>query len=394
MKLFTLSCLLFISASSSMASTELARSINEFSVDFLKQATSQENVFFSSASIATAFAMLLAGAKGDTADQLKRSFKLDCVSDVNGQFGALLDILKPQEASNSTYELNLANKLVISDAMTVLEQFKNFIETKYKASVDLVDLANDGAKAAQDINTWVSEQTRGMIKKVLDEPLDGRTKMVVINAIYFKGTWEKKFDVVDTKKDTFYGIEENQVDFMYKKLRIRALEDKSKNVTVLELPYIGDASMVIFLPDANDGLASLVSSSSSTELEDMITKMTERSRDEAYVYMPKFKLETKYDLKAMLSDLGVDDLFNPMKADLSGVNGRGGLFVSDALHKAVVEVDEEGTKAAAVTMVMVRKNAYISIREPPVYRVNRPFLFFIRDHATGINLFTGTITKL
>ncbi|KAI1286172.1 Leukocyte elastase inhibitor [Halotydeus destructor] len=395
MKLLRASCILFLAVSSAMASTELGRSINDFGIDFLKQVSSSTgNVFYSSASLSTAFGMLIAGANGHTADQLKQSFKLDQLSDVHEHFGSLMNALKPREQSNSTYELNMANKFVVSDDMPVLEQFRNIIENKYKASVDSVNFARDGAKATNDINAWVSEQTRGMIKKALDDPLNAMTKFVLINAIYFKGAWESKFEVKDTKKEAFYGVEENQIDFMHQKTQLRAYADSAKDVTVVELPYVGNASMIIILPNENNGLESVVSSSSSEDIENLIKNVKQSYKHEAFVYLPKFKVETEYNLIPILSKMGVQHVFNPMTADLSGVSGRRGLFVGLALHKAVVDVDEEGTKAAAVTVIGVRLT---SVRQPPpipTYRVNRPFLFFIRDNVSGINLFAGTISKL
>ncbi|KAI1286290.1 Leukocyte elastase inhibitor [Halotydeus destructor] len=376
-----------------MAATELGRSINDFGIDFLKQvASSTDNVFYSSASISTAFAMLLAGANGDTAHQLKRSFKLDHLIEVHEQFGSLMTILKPREQSNSTYELNMANKLVISSEMNVLEQFRTIIETKYKASVDAVNFAR-GAEISDGINTWISEQTRGMIRKALDGPLDAMTKFVIINAIYFKGAWEGKFDAKDTSKDTFYGVNQTQIDFMYKKAQVRGFKDWSKDITVLELPYIGNASMIVIMPNSMNGLEGLLSSSSSEDLESMVDKVMQSYKEEAFVYLPKFKVETKYDLKPVLTKLGVEQVFSPTTADLSGVSGQRGLYVNLALHKAVVEVDEEGTKAAAVTIIAARTIS-IGFDRTPVYRIDRPFLFFIRDHVSGINLFAGTISKL
>ncbi|KAI1286176.1 Leukocyte elastase inhibitor [Halotydeus destructor] len=377
-----------------MPSTELGRSINDFGIDFLKQVSSStENVFYSSASLSTAFAMLIAGAKGRTADQLKQTFKLDQTSDVHEHFGSLMSALKPRQQSNSTYELNMVNKFVVSEEMPVLEQFRHIIENKYKSSVDSVNFIRDAVKATNDINAWISEQTRGMIKKTLAEPLDAGTKFVLINAIYFKGAWESKFEVKNTKKETFYGVIKNQIDFMYQETELRAYADASKDITVIELPYVGNASMIIVLPNETTDLDSVISSSSSEDLENIVKNVMQRCKHEAYLYLPKFKVETKYDLIPVLSEMGVQDVFDPAAADLSGVSGHRGPYVSLALHKAVIDVDEEGTKAAAVTVIVVTE----SIDDDsiaPTYRVNRPFLFFIRDHVSGINLFAGTVRKL
>ncbi|KAI1298444.1 Leukocyte elastase inhibitor [Halotydeus destructor] len=375
-----------------MATNELGQSINQFGVDFLKQVSSRDNAFFSSASISTAFAMLLAGSAGDSSNQLKAMLKLEKIGDVNEQFGKLMNILKPRTQTNETYQLNTANKLVVNNDITVAEQFRKVIENQFKATIDAVNIAKEGPKVTADINNWVKEQTKGMIKQILNEPLDANTKLVILNAIYFKGTWVNKFHSGSTHKAKFHGSKENEIDFMHKLGEVRVHEEKDKALVVIELPYVGSASMVIILPDSKDGLKSLIEKLSNQDIEDLIKKVTDTYDREAHIYLPKFKLETEFDLVPILSKLGAKDIFDPSKADLGGVsNSR--LFVTAALHKAVVDVNEEGTEAAAVTAIMAR--CYMSTPiQPPTYRVDRPFLFFIRDNVSGINLFAGKIGSL
>jgi len=374
-----------------MAETAISRSINSFAVDFVKNVSPKEdNVFFSSASISTAFAMLAAGSRGATEDQLKTTFKLNELDDVNEQFSNLMTILKPRAQTNETYELNMANKLVLSSNDHVRDEYKSIIVNKFKATVDEYDFSRDAARAVQEINQWVSDETRGMIDRVLDD-LHPMTKLVILNAIYFKGAWKVPFEKEATHQDTFFGSVENQVDFMTKKDDIRALKYDDNKFTALELPYVGNASMVIFLPDERNGIEQLVQSLTSSEIERVINDLSQTAAVESDLYLPKFKVETEYDLKSILVELGVSHVFSPFNADLTGITSQGGLHVSKAIHKAVVDVDEEGTKAAAVTAIVMES---FSIRFDPLYRVDRPFLFFIRDNVSGINLFTGKIAKL
>ncbi|KAI1286175.1 Leukocyte elastase inhibitor [Halotydeus destructor] len=377
--------------------TELALSVNAFSIDYLKLVySSTDNVFFSSASLSTAFAMLIAGARGPTADELKQAFKINHISDVDQHYGPLMNFLIHPDAIGS-YNLSMGNKMVVSDDMPILEQFKTFIAKTYKTGVDSVNFARDGAIARDSINAWVSKRTIYMIKEILDDPLTSQSKLVLLSGIYFNGTWISKFQAQDTKKETFYGVPESQVDFMFQKACLRAFFDVSKDVTVIELPYIGNTSLFIALPNENTGLESLVSSLSRGDLERYVVYMKQQYKNEVSLYMPKFRVESSYDLIPILSKMGVHRVFDELEADLSGITGSRGLFVSLALHKATFDVDEEGPKESSVVFysgeATVSSNSDVVI-QPETYRINRPFLFFIRDQITDVNLFTGTISRL
>ncbi|KAI1286173.1 Leukocyte elastase inhibitor [Halotydeus destructor] len=378
-----------------MASPELRRSINEFGIDFLKQvASSTENVFFSSPSLSTAFAILLAGAGGRTAEELKQCFKIGHLSDIHEDFGSLVNFLKPSELeAGSTNELQMATKMAVTDDMPILEQFRDVIENKYKANVDSEVFCGDDVKATAAINTWVSNQTQGRIEKMLDEPIDDEASIILLNAIYFKGAWASEFDVDDTLEEPFFGVEENDVDFMFQRTELRIYSDAAKQVTVLEIPYVYNVSMIIFLPDENTGLDSLLSSSSFEDLESLVENVMQASKEDVYLSMPKFKLETSYELKPILSKMGVNRVFDEIQANLSGIIGESFLFVNRVLHKAILDVDEEGTEADVVSVIEMVDMATFE-PEPETYRINRPFLFFIRDTVFSVNLFAGTISKL
>ncbi|KAI1286293.1 Leukocyte elastase inhibitor [Halotydeus destructor] len=376
-----------------LESNELARWINEFGNDFLKEVASDTaNVCFSSASITTAFAMLLAGAEGNTADQLMKGLKIDHVSDIHGHFKSLMKILEPRELSYSHYELVMNNVLMISKRMPVTEKFRKILDLQYNTAIDYVDFLKDSATATSDINDWISMKTRGHVKKQVYE-VRPDTRFIIINVIYFKGLWELEFDPRLTVKAAFYSQGERLINYMYRECYFRAYRDKKKDITAMELPYVGNASMIVIMPNQTAGLAHLIATSSPEDYVHVSQTVMNTPVQEAFIYIPKFSIEAEYDLKPILTKMGVEDLFDSLTSDLSGVNGGSDLYVNMAMHKAAVVVDEEGTEAAAVT-IEVSQEEPIFTPDARVYRVNRPFLFFIRDHVSGINLFAGSITKL
>ena len=384
---------------------EVAKAINDFNLDLIKVIKSNGNVFYSPASIAMAFAMVSAGAKGETREQLLQTFQLNRLDNVNEAFGKLMSCLNPEnrpENDKKSFELDIANKILVEKSYPIEKDFTDTVKNVFKASVENIDFKTKSGKVTDDINEWVKKQTHGKIDKVFGEPVPDETKLVIVNAIYFNGKWAEKVDPRNTKKDTFRGTkQESSVDFMFIESWIVSMKFGS-NSRLLALPYDGYASMVILLPDDGVDLEELVMKLDIQELEDGIQNLFKKSEcggsehgENTMLYLPKFKLETEYDLIKIMKQLGVSDLFGE-SADLSGISGKNDddrLYVCDARHKALVEVDEEGTTAAAVTSMVMACCSFIPSR-PLVIRVDRPFLFFIRDHSTNVNLFTGKIDQL
>ncbi|KAI1287877.1 Serpin B8 [Halotydeus destructor] len=380
---------------SSMGDKILATSINGFAVDFLQyESQNRDNVFFSSASISTAFAMLATGAKAQTQHGLHQALHTQYLPDLDDMYNSVLNSLQSAANGNDSFDLNLANKLYTQTGSVVLDSYQNTLKSKYHADIEVVNFGEDQGKAAvTKINGWVSEQTKGLIDSIVSPPMDPSTKLVLINAIYFQGTWVNPFDKIMTHKAKFHGIDETEVDFMNKEDYIRVLEPEGKNFALLELEYKGNASMIILLPNQDANLDDIVTMTTNDDYEAHIDLLMKERLTKCNLYMPKFKLETEFDLKPVLSSLGASQVFSPGAADLSGINGQQDLYVSKAIHKAVVDVDETGTKAAGVTAIFGVAMS-LPIVPPPTYRMDRPFLFFIRDHGTGINLFTGLVGQL
>lgn len=302
--------------------------------------------------------------------------------------------------------VSLANYLLIQkeeQANQAVEDYKSQEASNYAARVDDVNFATDGQAITTRVNDWVKNNTKGLIKSILQMPPDPDTFALLLNAIYFKGEWEQKFSSAMTTNMTFYNKGANGKDtefmrklgkwFLYKEAQLAG-----ETVQVLDLPYEADSmSMVIILPQQNDSLKTMLTSSNFAS--DMKSLLTTGLRDlkgkQMNLFIPKFKLESDYSLIPTLDEMGVKKVFESGEADLSGVNGKKNLFVSKIKHKAVIRVDEDGTEAAAVTMLDMYPMSASSVYVPPVdFRVDHPFLFLIRNKETGLVLFMGKVEEL
>jgi serpin B len=340
------------------------------------------NLFFSPYSISSAMGMTYAGARGDTAAQMKTTlhFRLEQAG-LNSGFRSLNKILG-ENAKISGQKLSIANALVLTGG-NVSDVYRKIVTTYYDAAIFRGGL--------EEINGWVKTKTEGKIDRILEQ-LSANSVCVILNAIYFKGVWESQFD----KKHTFDlpfklpGGLEVKTPFMNRKGDLKLLDEK--NFQALSLPYKGNTlSMVVLLPKTVDGLAGLEDALYAEDLKGWLAKLDKQKNQKAWVYLPKFKLETQYDLGAPFQKMGMKDAFSPA-ADFSGMGWKKGeLWIGQIKHRAFVEVNEEGTEAAAATAVeMVTKSA------PPrelVFRADHPFMFLIRDNETGTILFIGRVAN-
>jgi len=290
------------------------------------------------------------------------------------------------------YELDVANSIITHDMFPVLDSYKTEVNKYFNASVYSTDFSTHGREAMQMINDWVKQQTHGKIDKLLTQPLDPSVVMVLLNAIYFKGVWKIQFNESMTKEESFFGYGNNQF-----KVPLMRVLDKFNHTNVnevdsqlIELPYAGNhISMYILLPNQKDGLKQVKKSIDSNFLDKAIGQMKEMKVE---VAVPKFQFSTKYALVPYLKTLGIQNVFNS-NSDLSGIDGRKDLYVSDVIHKAVIEVNEKGSEAAAVTEVIISR----SLPHPsPIilsFRADHPFAFFLKDNRNGMILFEGHVNK-
>ncbi|XP_075849928.1 serpin B3-like [Microcebus murinus] len=352
--------------------------------------------------------MLLLGCRENTALQIEKVLHFNQLTEnakqrtaachdekpgnVHHQFQKLLtELHKHTEA----YELKIANKLYGEKTYQFLEQYLDNVKEFYLASAESVDFQNATEESEKKINTWVETQTNGKIKDLIpNKTLDNTTVLVLVNAVYFKGQWEKKFNKEDTKEGEFWlnkGTSKSvQMMNQRKSFNFALLEDVQAKV--LEIPYKGeDLSMIVLLPNEIDGLQKLEDKLTAEKLIEWTSSqnMSKRGVD---LYLPRFKVEKSYDLKDVLMAMGMVDVFSPQDADLSGMTGSRGLVVTKVLHKAFVEVTEEGTEAAAATGIVISKTSTpYSIYEE--FHCNHPFLFFIKQNKTNNILFFGRVSS-
>ncbi len=364
----------------------IAEPINELSADLYQRlagdsVNANKNLFYSPLSISACLSMARLGADGDTAGEMQKALKLSSQPpELQEDWQGTLEYLNKRVSGKE--KLNIANALCLVklDAHAAYKQLleKFFDAEIFKGDVDAV-------------NNWVDDKTEGMIKKLVDQ-LPDNTGMVLLNAIYFKGAWEKPFDEKMTREDTFNISKEQQVtvDMMMQKERFRYAE--KDDVQVLSLPYQeASLSMILVLPKETDGLAAIEKSMNASVLNGWIEDMDKTYRKDVCVFLPKFKFNTTYPLNGALKAMGIHKAFDPASADFSIMGGvKGDLYIQSVLHKAVVDVNEEGTEAAATTGIIMGVKS-INPTPPPVFRADHPFLFLIRDNATNSILFMGRV---
>lgn len=370
----------------------LVRENTKFTLDLYKQLASEtttENIFFSPYSISTALAMTSAGARGETATQMNRvlSFTLPPTT-----FHPAFAQLTHQLTNVQGFQLSIANRLWAQNNFSLLPPFVKTTEDFYGAKIESLNFANP-IEATRAINNWVSERTQNQIKDLLNQCDVGKdTKLVLTNAIYFKGNWEYKFKFSDTDKAPFTlaSGKEEEVQLMYQSNRFAYTQ--MEDLQVLEMPYQGNKlSMVILLPSKPDGLPNLERNLTTANLEKWLS-VSEQTQ--VKVWLPKFKFEQRVNLKDTLSKMGMPDAFKSDKADFSGMTEQTNLPLSKVIHKAFVEVEEEGAKAAAATAVIMGGNCNESACPSPMlremlFRADHPFLFLIKDRESGSILFMG-----
>jgi serpin B len=368
----------------------VVESSNRFSVDLYAQlASSPGNLFFSPFSVSTALAMTHAGARGVTADEMTRvlRFSLEPAS-LHPVYGALIGSLD-RGAGLGGYRLNVANRLWGQAGYGFLELFLRTTRKHYGAELAQLDFAAAPEPARAAINGWVEEKTAGKIRDLCPAGTIGRlTRLVLTNAIYFKGSWADRFDEAATLEAPFHSSSSASVDVPTMSQSGRFALAHVDGVDLLELPYQGgDLSMVILLPVAVDGLASLESRLTFENLTAWFAAVDAVDPQQVSVSLPRFRMSSSFVLNEVLAAMGMPSAFDPSVADFSEMNGRRDLFVGTVVHQGFVEVNEEGTEAAAATGVIET----LGYSEVTPFLADHPFLFLIRDHLTGSVLFLGRV---
>lgn len=388
--IFLLSSLIMAdgTCSAETCSADLVKSNTRFGLDLYKKISQKqnggENIFISPASILSALSMTSLGAKGDTLTQMKKVMHLDKVGDYHGKFKKLNSILTNERDGA---DLKLANKLYGAEGYKFNELFDAEADKNYGAKLEAINF-HESEMARSKINNWVEGKTEHKIKNLLPAgSIGGNTALVLVNALYFKGTWQYKFDKEQTRKDKFYvtNDKQTQIDFMTTKNKFKTGYLDQVNARALELPYADKSfSMLIVMPN-EIGKFDDFEKAFDYEMLETLNRDVE-SGESVTVMIPKFTITCEAKLKEYLMQLGMSDLFVSGKADLSGLDGTRRIFMSEVYHKTFVDVNEEGTEAAAATGGVA---AFRTM--PSIFKVDRPFLFFIKDNKSGTVVFMGRI---
>jgi serpin B len=370
---------------------EAAKSTAAVGIDLYKLLAPQEgNLFLSPYSITEVLALVSEGAAGKTQEEILHALHWTGPrAQMAASFAALgkqLDL-----AARDGVNLSVANGLWYQQGGSPKDSFLGIARDDYRAEIRPVDFTGNSLSVAKEINGWVSAKTQGKITDLFSPgSISPGARLVLANAVYFKGRWENPFKEFDTSPHSFFVTAERSIQAPAMdnsaKLQAATMDDCS----LLALPYAGgDLSMVIVLPKARGGLAALEHGLSPEKLAQWLEAVDSAGPWEVHVRLPKFKVTYASELTGPLRQLGVASAFTPGQADFSGIDGGHDLLLSNLLHKAYVEVNEEGTVAAAATGATLSSFA---VETPVRFYVDQPCLFVIKENQTGGILFLGRIT--
>jgi serpin B len=308
-----------------------------------------------------------------------------------GAFLGSLNFEKGPDGAPRRYQLSVANALWGQKGLEFLPDYLRLVKDSYGAGLSQVDFLKDAAAARVIINAWVERETRDKIKNLIAEGvLDSSTRLVLTNAIYFKGKWAKPFETSRTLEEPFHLAGGREAKASMMRSREQYGYKETADYQAVKLPYAGDElSMVVILPKKVDGLAAVEKGVTPTLLGKELQRF---GREDVDLTLPRFKMAREFELSKVLGAMGMPDAFSAAAADFSGINGKKDLFISAVVHKAFVDVNEEGTEAAAATAVVGVTSAAIPVTKPPVvFKADHPFLFVIRHEKSGAILFLGRV---
>ncbi|XP_064518832.1 ovalbumin-related protein Y-like [Pseudopipra pipra] len=374
----------------------------EFCFDVYKELTvhhANDNIIFSSLSLISTLSMLYLGARGNTQSQMEKVLHFDNVTGDRDTpdsqcgpsehiHGALKDLLLDVTRQNATYSLRIADRIYIDKTYPVLQEYLKCAKKFYKAELEEVNFKTAAEEARQLINSWVEKETNGRIQDlIVPDSVGLDTALVFVNAIYFKGIWKTAFREEDTREVPFNVTEQESrpVQMMFQNGTFKVGRVAAEKMKILELPYAsGELSLLVLLPDDISDLEQLENKISYERLMKW-TSPSVMEQKRVKVYLPRMKVEKKYNLTSVLTALGMTDLFSP-SANLSGISSAESLKVSEAVHEAYMEVTEEGTE---VTGSAVVKGDIQESSESEEFRADHPYLFLIRHNPSDLILFFG-----
>jgi serpin B len=374
-------------------SQTLVEGNNAFALDIYQTLSAEDgNLILSPFSMSLALAMTYAGARGETENQMGDVLHFDLPpGQLHPAFNALDQGLATRGAAKSDepepLQLNIANAVWAEQTYPFLQDFLDVIASNYGAGIRLADFITQFESVRKEINDWVFDQTEEKIKDLLPEGvLSSDTRMVLVNAIYFKADWLSQFDAADTYDAPFHLLDGTDVTVKMMNQGTFMPYYQGVGFQAVELPYAGDtAAMDIFIPDAGN-FEAFESSLNSNLFNETINGLQPVSM---ILSLPKFTFESQVNLSDTLKSMGMSDAFDPDKADFSGMTEKNDLYISNVIHKAFVAVDEEGTEAAAATAVIMDVTS--AMMSDITLTIDRPFIFVIRDKPSGQILFIGRL---
>jgi serpin B len=381
----------FLLAGALLAANDVTPGMNRFAAAAYRQlAQNDTNLILSPFSISTALSMLLDGARGQTAAGIAATLdQAQTGAEYHAAVAALAAELAKQ-ANTGGNQLAIANGLWVQHGFPIESAFEQTIRTLYQAPLTPLDFHDKAEEARHAINTWTSQHTNGRIPELFGpRAITAATRLVLTSAIYFYGKWRSPFDPKNTRAEPFHIGGDRSVDAKFMHQKADFMYGETPSAQILEMKYEGTPlAFDILLPKANDGLSDLERSIKPEALAAWFGALTSRKVETA---IPKFRAESAFSLQGVLSSMGMADAFGA-NADFSGIDGRRDLFVGDVVHKAFVEVSEEGTEAAAATGIAMRAMAVMR-QQQTIFRADHPFAFFIRDTGSGAILFEGRLMQ-
>jgi len=365
----------------------MVRGVNDFGVTLLRNLWENKpaNLFISPASLELCLAMVASGARGQTQAEMLQVLGLSGMSMEEIQENNR-NLLKMLNLSNTRVELRVANSLWARKGFPFYERFLSDIRKYYRAEAEVVDFTDP--ETLSRINRWVDRATNSRIDRILDR-ISQDAILILLNAIYFRGKWLYRFDPKNTEPLPFYTLsgESQDLPTMWQEGKFDYTEDDT--LQMVRLPYADNRfSMYILLPRTTSGMETLLPSLNATRLESLVEQLEER---EGEIYLPRFRITFGETLNEPLQTLGMRQAFDELNADFGGMLPIPPVaFVSEVKHKSVLEVNEEGTEAAAVTSVTITLTAALP-EERFTMRVDHPFLLIIRDERSGLFLFIGVV---
>ena len=372
----------------------IVNSNNEFAFDLFHQLRKDKgNLFFSPYSISSVLSMVYAGAKGNTSLQMGSVLHFNqpkenlCSSFKELQSNLVADL-------NNKIAVNINNSIWLDKDYPFLNSFTSIIKDNYGAVLETVNFKQSYEAARIKINKWVENKTNGKIKDLIPLGIfDKYTRLVLVNTVYFKAAWYNKFKKAKTKNDQFYlsTAKSISVPMMYQKEDFMYAEDKYSQI--IKLPYEQEYSMWIFLPKEKNGIQQTEESLKLKHLNELDNLMIQYEVD---LYLPRFKMEEEQILSKILSFMGMKDAFHRQLANFTGMatitKPEDNLYITAVIHKAFIEVNEEGTEAAAATAAVMAAAGCVMIEKKKVtFKADHPFIFLIRNNSNGTILFMGRL---